>query len=365
MYTTVMDKAAPRSSKKSRWKVILNIVTVLVLAVLVYGSRDQLSATLTNLRHINGWILLLILPIEALNYHAQARLYQRLFLLVGTKFNYKYLYRTALEMNFINYVFPSGGAAGISYFGATVRKGNEVSAGKATLVHIIKLASIFISLELLIGIGLLSLAIGNHVNGLLLLTTASLSTIILLVTLAVPYLIGSQQRINSLVTNVTKLLNKIIHLVRPRSPETINMDAAKQTLTDFHDNYKLLKSSWRELRMPFWYAFLTNVTEVAALYTVYLAFGQYVNIGAIILAYAVANFAGLVSVLPGGVGIYEALMIAVLASAGIPPGVALPITVTYRVVNTAIQVPTGYYFYQKSLRRKNSKTHKSADTNAA
>jgi uncharacterized protein (TIRG00374 family) len=74
-----------------------------------------------------------------------------------------------------------------------------------------------------------------------------------------------------------------------------------------------------------------------------------VNVGAIILAYAVANFAGLVSVLPGGVGVYEALMTAVLATAGVPASVSLPATVMYRVVNTVLQVPPGYYLYHRSI----------------
>ncbi len=88
-----------------------------------------------------------------------------------------------------------------------------------------------------------------------------------------------------------------------------------------------------------------------ALYIVYVAFGEYVNVGAVILAYAVANFAGLVSVLPGGVGIYEALMTAVLVAGGIPAAVSLPVTVMYRVVNTLIQVPPGYYFYHRAIHR--------------
>ena len=57
------------------------------------------------------------------------------------------------------------------------------------------------------------------------------------------------------------------------------------------------------LRMPLLYALLANVTEIMAIYVVYLAFGATVNPGAVILAYAIANFAGLVSVLPGGVSL--------------------------------------------------------------
>ena len=43
-------------------------------------------------------------------------------------------------------------------------------------------------------------------------------------------------------------------------------------------------------------------------------------------------------------------MTAVLASTGVPAAVSLPVTIMYRVANTLIQIPPGYYYYQKSLR---------------
>jgi uncharacterized membrane protein YbhN (UPF0104 family) len=69
------------------------------------------------------------------------------------------------------------------------------------------------------------------------------------------------------------------------------------------------------------------------------------------LAYAVANFAGLVSVLPGGVGIYEGLMTLVLTATGVPSRLSLPVTVMYRVLNTIVQLPPGYYFYHRTLHK--------------
>jgi len=46
-------------------------------------------------------------------------------------------------------------------------------------------------------------------------------------------------------------------------------------------------------------------------------------------------------------------MTAVLASAGVPAAVSLPVTVTYRVLNTLIQLPPGYYLYHKALKGGN------------
>lgn len=332
------------------WKLILNWVTVAALVVLIIAIRQQLGDTLRNLAHVNAWILLLMIPIELLNYHAQARLYQRLFSIVGNKLSYKYLYRTSLELNFVNHVFPSGGVTGVSYFGIRLRDGDSLSSGKATLVQIMKLGLTFLSFEILIIFGLFSLAIMGRVSSLVILVAGSLSTLLVVGTFGFIYVVRSEARIKSFFTSFTEGLNKIIHIVRPHYPETINIVGARKVFDDFHENYEAIEQNVSNLKQPFWYAFLANVTEVMALYIVYLAFGKPVNVGAVILAYAIANFAGFVSVLPGGVGIYEALMTAVLASTGVPAAVSLPVTIMYRVANTLIQIPPGYYYYQKSLR---------------
>jgi uncharacterized membrane protein YbhN (UPF0104 family) len=111
------------------------------------------------------------------------------------------------------------------------------------------------------------------------------------------YIVGSQERINSFFTAVTKALNRAIQFVFHTKHETINVHKARAVFLDFHENYRQLKDSWRQLRAPFWWAFIANLTEVLALYVVYMAFAEYVNFGAVILAYAVANFAGLISVI--------------------------------------------------------------------
>lgn len=332
-----------------RWKLILNIVTVIALIGLVYAIRGQLVETLRNLHHVNLWILLLIVPIEALNYHSQVRLYQKLFMIVGNKLSYGFLFRAALELNLVNHVFPSGGVSGISYFGLRLRDGQKITASKATLVQIMKLVLIIVSFEFLLIAGLFFLAAVGKASNLTMLVTGSLSTLLIVGTLLAVYIIGSKQRINAFFTWVTRLVNRLIQVVRPLHPETINIKRAHEAFDDLHANYLLFRLHYRELRGPFVYAFLTSVTELMALYVVYVAFGEYVNVGAVILAYAIANFAGLVSVLPGGVGIYEALMTAVLVAGGVPAAVSLPVTVMYRVVNTLIQVIPGYYFYHKTL----------------
>lgn len=346
-----------RSFFKRRWKLLLNIVTVIAMGVLIFAIHEQLIETLKNLAKVNAWLLLLLIPVQVANYHAQAKMYQGLFAMLGNKIRYGFLYRAALELNFINHVFPSGGISGISYFGVRM-KNNEISGGKATLVQLVKVALLILSFEVLLVTGLLFLAFENKANDFVVLVTSTLTTLMIVGTFAFVMIIGSKRRINATFTFLTKVLNRILHFFMPKSPETISIKRVENAFTDLHENYKTIESRWRELKRPFLWALVANATEVLAIYVVYLAFGEWVNIGAVILAYAVANFAGLVSVMPGGVGIYEALMTGVLVAAGIPAAISLPVTVMFRMLSTLIQVPPGWFLYHAALRENPDATKK-------
>lgn len=333
---------------KRRWKLLLNIITVVALVVLAYAIRHQLADTLKNFEKVNLWALLLIIPIEIWNYDAQARMYQRLFGILGNKMSYRFWYGLSLELNFINSVFPSGGVSGISYLGMRLRR-NDIRAGRAALVQLMKLVLVFFAFEILLLLGVLMLAAMGRVNNFVILLAGSLTTLLIVGTLVFAFIVGSRERISATFTFVTKILNRIIHVVRPNHPETINVERVRPLFDELHENYVLFQSKYKELKAPLIYAFFANLTEVLAVYMVYVAFGHWVNLGAIILAYAVANFAGVISVLPGGVGVYEALMTGVLVAAGVPAAITIPVVVMYRVINTVIQLPPGYVFYHRTL----------------
>ncbi|MEI7682991.1 MAG: lysylphosphatidylglycerol synthase transmembrane domain-containing protein [Candidatus Saccharibacteria bacterium] len=334
--------------KKQRWKLILNIVTVSALLILCYVIRDQIAATIENLTKVNAYALLLILPIEFMNYDAYARMYRYLFGILGSKTKYWEMYKVSLELNLVNHVFPSGGVSGFSYFSVRLKQ-LDISTGKATLVQTMKFILLFVSFEVLLVIGLICLALGHQANGLIILIGTAIATLLMVATVGSAFLISSERRINSFFTYITKFINRTIHMVRPKHPETISVVRVQATFKDLHENYLILRNNYSLLIGPAICALIANTTEIAAVYVVYIAFGHWVNPGAVILAYAVANFAGLISVLPGGVGIYEALMTATLAAAGVPAAVSIPVTVMYRVLNITIQVVPGYFFYHKAL----------------
>jgi uncharacterized protein (TIRG00374 family) len=339
---------AETSFLRRRWKLVVNLLTIAALIILVIAIRGQLVDTFKNLFKVHAWALLLIIPAEFLNYDAQARMYRSLFKIVGNDLGYWRLYAASLELNFVNNVFPSGGVTGISYFGVRMR-GTGISGAKATVVQLLKLVLLLLSFELLIVFGLFCLAIEGRMNSLILLVAGILTTMLVVGTAGFVFIIGSKRRIAGFFTWVTRVLNKILASFRRGRTDAINVEQARVLFEDLHRNYMDIRSDKRRLRAPYVWALLANFWEVIAVYVVYVAFGHLVNFGAVIIAYAVANFAGVVSVLPGGVGIYEGLMTLVLTATGVPSRLSLPVTVMYRVVNTLVQLPPGYYFYHRTL----------------
>lgn len=335
--------------KRSNWRLYLTVFTFAALGVLIYSLRHQITDAIKELGQINAVALLFIIPLKLINFDVYARLYKDFFATLGSKVSHWSMYKLTMELNFVNYILPSGGVSGISYF--TIRARSEgVSAAKATLVQITKLFLLFVSFQPLLVLGVFILSLYNHASGLVLVIATSLITLLIVGTMLGVYIIESRQRISRFLTAVTKLLNRAVRLVRPKSAEAINISRAQEVFEELHDNYQIFRTNLGALKRPFLYTMIANVTEIASLYVVYIAFGEYVNIGAVILAYAVANFAGLISVLPAGIGIYEGLMTAVLVATGIPAGLSISVTIMFRIVTMFIQLPPGYFFYQKAVR---------------
>ncbi|MCB9823135.1 flippase-like domain-containing protein [Candidatus Nomurabacteria bacterium] len=333
---------------RKNWKAILNAVTIVLLGAAIYFVRKDVGSVLSDFAKINAIALILMIPLQLLNYSAYAHMYQDLLGMLGRRQPLKRMYKIALELNFVNHVFPSGGVSGFSYFTARL-KPYGVSTSQSTLTQTLRFILTFASFVILLFIGLFMLALGGSASNMTILITCSLAFLTVFVIVVGMYVISNKKRIHSFTQTLTIYVNKLIHVIRPKHPETINLKRVEKVFNETHDNYLLLKEKFPAMKSPFFYSILANVTELATIYVVYIAYGQFVNPGAVIIAYALANFAGLIAVLPGGIGVYEGLMTAVLISAGVPAGLAISVTVMYRVINMALSLPVGYYFYHKAI----------------
>ena len=340
----------------SKFKLVVNIAALGAFGWLVYISRNQIQETLGQLSENAWWFLVLMVPVQLIGYGAVAHLYYSYLQSAAAigRLKIREMYKIALELNFVNSVFPSGGVSGFSYLSLRLRP-LDINFATSTLAQSLRFVLTFASFMPLLGIGLLILALDSRANNIAMLLGGLIFCLIVVGMIVFVYLIGSKQRINSFVSWLPKAINKTVQVLHYRSnKELISMRKVERVLGEIHAGYRRIYKNWPLLKKPFLYALANNFFELLTIYLVFLAFGEAVNPGAVILAYAVANFAGLVAISPGGIGVYEFLMAATLISTGVivSDDVAIAATLTYRVINLLIFVPAGLFLYYQAINHR-------------
>ena len=331
------------------FKFWINAVTIFAMVLLVVFARDQVAEAFKTFARINLAWMALIIPVQALNYYSVGKFYQSYLKTLGERVKTSEMFKVALEMNFVNNVFPSGGVSGFGYLGVRLSK-LGVKGSKTTLLQTSRHMLTFLSFIVYLLLALVLLSAFGSASRFIVLIASSLSSLIIFGTLILVYIISDKRRIKQFTSALPRLLNKILQVFHSGKKDIINIASVEKLFGDLHEDFRHVRRNWRDLRYPFLWTMLMNFTEILTIFIVYLAFKEIVNPGAIIISYAVANVAGLVAVLPGGVGIYEGLMTGVMASAGVRQALALSATLVYRVFNMLISLPIGYILYRRALK---------------
>ena len=332
-------------------KIIINIVTLVALAWLVYTFRLQLTDALVYLQNLSWWLFLLHIPCQCLVMVTTGAFYYSFFKNIkeSGSLTFSDACKTSLEMYFVNNILPSGGAVGFSYLGLRLRPFG-IRFATSTLVHSMRFVLTFLGFLLLLGPGLLILAADDKANDLALVIGRDIFFLTLVGAAIFVFLISSRQRIHGFVVWLPKVINQIAQRLPKVPTEIIQISKVERVLGEIHKGYRYLSRNPSALRAPALYALATNIFDVLAIYFLFLAFGVPVNIGAVILAYAVANFTGLIVFLPGNIGPYEALMVAVLLLAGVEnQAAAISVTLLFRVSKVVLFIPLGYICYHKAV----------------
>ena len=336
-----------------KFRTWLSIITIVLLAVVVIAGWHDIRDAFRYLSQVNLWILALMIPAQFISYLATGEM---IFSYLRAKGNLKDLNvlkvtRMSLEFNFVNHVFPSGGAAGIAYFGWLLSK-HGVSSGRSTMAQIIRFALTFISFILLLIVALIALIIDHSVNR----TTILLS--LLLVFLAVGgtlfgiFLISSKRRLDAFSRWLTTITNRLVaKLTGGKKKKIVKYETIETFFADIHNDFLAIMRDKKILLKPFVWSVVANVMDVALIYIAFWSFGIHVNPAVIFIAFGLSSIASAIAVTPGGAGVYEAIMIAFLASAGVPAEVAIAGTLLARVLLMLGTVAFGFVFYQLTVLR--------------
>jgi uncharacterized protein (TIRG00374 family) len=323
---------------------ILIILAFGLLFVLLYSNREVLSETWRTLQGINPLLLLILPLLQICSQLSLALFYQRFLKTFGKHVQLRRMLPMVWALTFVNQILPSGGASGLSYLIYGLR--GQVPAGKATLAHITRYILSYFSYAIVLVVAFIFLVQAHQVTRQSLGFFIGLSAITLVGFMLFGYLLRDRHRIDRLTERLSRIVEYLARIFRHgknRDKPLVGVEKLKNTLEEFHEGYENISRHKDRLRVPFLFILSSTFFENMVVYGSFLILGIDVNPGLILISFALANLAGVVSVIPGDVGVHEAAMIASLSVAGVPAGTALSATLLYRVFNKMLFVLTPDY----------------------
>ena len=329
---------------KRRFFMLLGLVA---FAIIVYANVDRVGEFSGYLHQARWYILLLIVVAQLVGYYCMARFYQLFLSIFGPRQPLKKFYSMSLAMNFVNQAFPSGGVSSLSYLAAQVP---EVPNGKITLTHFMRYLFTYISFTVILLVGFVILMLTGNVAAITSRFTLLVVLAIIAISIAGLTVLSNEAWLKGVLNWARVPINQFGRRILRRRHELVSEQQLSGFVGEFHEGYSIIRSGPQYWRKPLAYLFINNLTELATIYVVFLSFGQWVNPGIVIAGYALANVVSVLGVFTGGVGIFEATMIATFTALGVPLALATAVVIVYRVLNLAIFLPVGFVFYNKSLK---------------
>ncbi|HMR72709.1 MAG TPA: lysylphosphatidylglycerol synthase transmembrane domain-containing protein [Candidatus Saccharibacteria bacterium] len=330
----------------------LNIATIALIVLVVFFARKDILEAWHLLWQVDIWIFLLIIPVQFLSYYASgATIFS--YLKHGGDLAHIRWYeqpKMALELNFVNHIFPTAGLSGASYM--TYRLGKlGVNHGRATLAQVVKFAMAFLSYLALLIVAVIMVTVDGDLTRMTILAACSLVTIILLGMIIAMHILGNKRSLEKFSNFIDRLLNQRLRKLLKRTAPLIERATIVTFFDDISADYEVLRKNPKYLREPFIWGLVFNLAETAMFFVAFWALGVLVNPAPILIALGLAGVIGAVTVTPGGAGGYEAMMILFLTSAGVPASVAVAGVVLARTSLIILTISTGYVFYHLSMKK--------------
>lgn len=339
--------------KKISLRAWISVATLVLIVIILFFSRRELQHAWHLLSEIDWWILMTLVPVVMIGYLASGEMIFSYLRQMGTikKVSIWTQMRISLELNFVNHILPSGGVSGVSYMNWRLGKFG-VPTGKATMAQAVRYVSGFASMVTLLMVAVFWVTVDGTVNRWIILMSSTLVSLMIIVVLLGIYVFSSVTRMHRVVGSVARFLNRVIKRVTfGRIPHAIVASIVVELLDDMHSDYLAIMRDKRLLIRPYLWGLFFTATEIAIFWIVFWGLNTIVNPAPILIAYGLASLAGFIVVTPGGAGAYEAIMVLVLAIAGMPKGEAIAGIVLTRVIILLVTIVVGWALYQQVVMR--------------
>lgn len=371
---------------------ILSVITLLLVAFVVWQARGEIVQAVNYLGNTNLWFILLIIPEQLFMYYCVGQMFfsyiaaknraekqqkaaekrdedetrpakrsqKKVELAEGSekKISAWNLARVSFELNFVNHAIPSGGVAGLGYISWRLKQFGS-SVGQTSFMYLLRYGITIMAnqVQVLVAIALICL-LGLVPDGAwwVIALALAISFGIVLALVVIVVIASSRKRIDWFVKLAVKVMDAVVKAVTfGHRTHALDRKVVKKYFYDLHANLTIARQNKKILIRPILWGLVYSFLEVATYWLVAASMGHPEVILQFMVAEAIASAVGAVMLTPGGVGGYEGAMIFIVSALGVDIGLATAVVVTTRVIVLVGTIVSGYGFYQHAISKLGKK----------
>lgn len=346
-----------KKKRRFSFRTILSILTIFLVAYVVYQNWPDILETLNHLQETNVFVLLLLIPEQLFMYYACGQIF---FSYLRNrknvqKFSDGEILRISTELNFVNHAIPAGGVGGLAFLTYRLMPYN-VSAGQASFLYLFRYAVTTVINYAQALVAIVILLIFNLIpSDAMWIIPASLfmNMGVFFFLWLVVYIASSEKRIEFFSRTVSKLMNVAVRFFTfGHKKQLMRYAKISSYFADIHESVKIAKENKRYLKKPATWGLIYSFCEIATYWIVAISLGRPELLPFIMVGEAIGSvFDGIVPY-----GLYELGMAGVMIALGVDFPTATIITVMTRVITLVFTIVSGAWPYYKAIQgKKNGK----------
>lgn len=343
------NKEQQTSGKGSR-SLIWFFAVFVIAFILIFYYFSSIRKDLRLLQEVNPIWLIVAIICQLLTYFISSIIYRTLLrpFSSGDLPPVQEVVKASVVALLFNQTIPSAGISGNAFFFRFLDR-YHYTRNQILSVILIELLIFYAAIELLIVLLFITCLIVFH--SFYWIKSVLITGMIVYLLLAAGILVASEKKTFShLYASLLriKLTKKIISRL---SKNTAILKDTSQSVSFFSFFKQHKYVVWKVLMLQL----LLFVTDALTLYVLYLGMGHPISAWIALLALISAQIVSIIPFLPGGLIVYEGSMSFFFAQAGSPVGLAIVVTMIYRLLSFWFPIPAGTYLYRRWLKKSRSK----------
>jgi len=332
-----------------KWLLAVATFLLFLFVVLHRGELEQLARVL---RHADWLLLIFAVIAQAFFQLNEATIYWVMYRILGYRPPMSRVLQLTLAASFVNRMAPSAGLSGTTLFAERMSR-RGIPAGRTVTVNVARYMLDYGAFLVVLGFGMLYLA-GHHELTRLEVKAALAFGALTLSGLGVGVVLVSRRDVLArFAAWIGRALGGIARRLHPK--RALTQAGTAELVEEVLSAVALLARARGQTLALLVMAFFIHIFDLLSLVIVFAAVGRLPHLGVMIAGYGLAYLAGFVSLVPSGLGVFEASMTAVYVSLGIPLATAAVVTLIYRLVSLWLPLLVGYVEFHLVLRPEKSR----------